>query len=223
MALYRDRRDAGETLADSLEDLRGAPDLLVLALPRGGVPVAEPVARRLGAPLDVFVVRKIGFPAHEELAMGAVASGGIVLVNPALVEQVPEERFHWALERAMKELNERERLYRGGRPPPKVAGRTVVLIDDGLATGASMRAAVEALRRQGPRQIIVAVPIASPETCEELAREVDRVVCAATPQPFHAVGLWYADFSPTTDDEVRRILASMSAGSGRGESPEATP
>jgi predicted phosphoribosyltransferase len=223
MALYRDRRDGGETLADSLEDLRGRPDLLVLALPRGGVPVAEPVARRLGAPLDVFVVRKIGFPAHQELAMGAVASGGIVLVNPALVEQVPEEQFHWALERAMKELNERERLYRGGRPPPKVAGRTVVLVDDGLATGASMRAAVEALRRQGPREIIVAVPIASPETCEELAREVDRVVCAATPQPFHAVGLWYADFSPTTDDEVRRILASMSTGTGREESAEAAP
>jgi predicted phosphoribosyltransferase len=223
MALYRDRRDGGETLADSLEDLRGRPDLLVLALPRGGVPVAEPVARRLGAPLDVFVVRKIGFPAHQELAMGAVASGGIVLVNPVLVEQVPEEQFHWALERAMKELNERERLYRGGRPPPKVAGRTVVLVDDGLATGASMRAAVEALRRQGPREIIVAVPIASPETCEELAREVDRVVCAATPQPFHAVGLWYADFSPTTDDEVRRILASMSTGTGREESAEAAP
>ena len=223
MALDRNRRDAGETLAGSLEDLRGTPDLLVLALPRGGVPVAEPVARRLGAPLDVFVVRKIGFPAHEELAMGAVASGGIVLVNPTLVEQVPEEQFHWAFERAMKELNERERLYRGGRPPPKVAGRTAVLVDDGLATGASMRAAVEALRRQGPRQIIVAVPIASPETCEELAREVDRVICAATPQPFHAVGLWYADFSPTADDEVRRILASMSMGTGRKESAGAAP
>ncbi|HXN81487.1 MAG TPA: phosphoribosyltransferase [Myxococcales bacterium] len=217
MALYRDRRDAGEKLADALEDLRGTRDLLVLALPRGGVPVAEPVARRLGAPLDVFVVRKIGFPGHEELAMGAVASGGIVLVNPALVGQVPEEQFHRALERAVKELNERERLYRDGRPPPKVAGRTIVLIDDGLATGATMRAAVEALRRQGPRQIIVAVPIASPETCDELAREVDRVVCAATPEPFHAVGLWYQDFSPTTDEEVRQVLA---LGSGRQDSAE---
>jgi putative phosphoribosyl transferase len=221
MALYRDRRDAGEKLADSLEDLRGTRDLLILALPRGGVPVAEPVARRLGAPLDVFMVRKIGLPGHEELAMGAVASGGIVLVNPALVEQMPEEQFRGALERAVKELNERERLYRGGRPPPDVAGRTVVLIDDGLATGATMRAAVEALRRRGPRQIIVAVPIASPEICEDLAREVDRVVCAATPQPFHAVGLWYQDFSPTSDDEVRHILASI--GSGREESTETAP
>jgi predicted phosphoribosyltransferase len=221
MALYRDRRDAGEKLADSLQDLRGTRDLLILALPRGGVPVAEPVARRLGAPLDVFMVRKIGLPGHEELAMGAVASGGIVLVNPALVEQMPEEQFRWALERAVNELNERERLYRGGRPPPDVAGRTVVLIDDGLATGATMRAAVEALRRRGPRQIIVGVPIASPETCEELAREVDRVVCAATPQPFHAVGLWYQDFSPTSDDEVRHILASI--GSGREESTETAP
>jgi putative phosphoribosyl transferase len=183
--------------------------------------VAEPVARRLGAPLDVFVVRKIGFPGNEEFAMGAVASGGIVLVNPAFVEQVPEEQFNRALERAVKELNERDRSYRAGRPPPKVAGRTVVLVDDGLATGATMRAAVEALRRQGPRQIIVAVPIASPDTCEALAREVDRVVCAATPGPFHAVGLWYDDFSPTMDDEVRHILAST--GSGREESAESAP
>jgi predicted phosphoribosyltransferase len=221
MALYRDRRDAGEILARSLEDLRGTPDLLVLALPRGGVPVAEPVARRLGAPLEVFVVRKIGFPGHEEVAMGAVASGGIVVVDPALVERVPEDEFHWALAQAVNELNERERLYRGGRPPPKVAGRTVVLVDDGLATGATMRAAVEALRRQGPLQIVVAVPIAAPEVCEELAREVDRVVCSATPQPFHAVGLWYDDFSPTTDDEVQKILAST--GSRAGESAGSAP
>jgi len=218
MALYRDRRDAGEKLADALEDLRGTPDLLVLALPRGGVPVAEPVARRLGAPLDVFVVRKIGFPGNEEFAMGAVASGGIVLVQPDLLERVPEEEFRWSLQRAVQELNERERLYRGARPPPNVEGRTVVLVDDGLATGATMRAAVEALRRKRPRQIIAAVPIASPETCEALAREVDRIVCAATPQPFHAVGLWYEDFSPTTDEEVIRLL-----GGGQQERAEASP
>ena len=218
MALYRDRRDAGERLADALEDLRGTPDLLVLALPRGGVPVAEPVARRLGAPLDVFVVRKIGFPGNEEFAMGAVASGGIVLVQPTLLERIPGEELRRALQRAVQELNERERSYRGGRPPPNVEGRTVVLIDDGLATGATMRAAVEALRRQRPRQIIVAVPIASPETCEALAREVDRMVCAATPEPFHAVGLWYGDFSPTTDEEVKRIL-----GSGLEERAEESP
>jgi len=220
VALYRNRRDAGEKLAEALEDLRGKPDLLVLALPRGGVPVAEPVARRLGAPLDVYVVRKIGFPGHEELAMGAVASGGVVLVSPALVERVPEEEFHWALERAVRELRERERLYRGDRPPPEVAGRTVVLVDDGLATGVTMRAAVEAHRRQGPREIVVAVPIASPESCQDLAREVDRIVCAATPEPFHAVGLWYDDFSPTSDEEVQEILRSTG---GREEAAEGTP
>jgi predicted phosphoribosyltransferase len=208
MAIYGNRRTAGEVLANLLEDLRGTPDLLVLALPRGGVPVAEPVAQRLGAPLDVFLVRKIGFPGHEEVAMGAVASSGVVVLDPALVEQVPEHEFNRALAQAVNELTERERLYRGDRLPPKVAGRTVVLIDDGLATGATMRAAVEALRRQGPRQIIIAVPIASPEVCDELAQEVERVVCAATPRPFHAVGLWYDDFSPTTDDEVRQILGS---------------
>ncbi len=220
MALYRDRRDAGERLADELEDLRGRPDLLVLALPRGGVPVAEPVARRLGAPLDVYVVRKVGFPGNEEFAMGAVASGGVVLLNPALAERVPEEELRWALGRAVRELREGERLYRGDRPPPQVAGRTVVLVDDGLATGATMRAAAEALRRQNPREIIVAVPIASPESCEALAREVDRVVCAATPEPFHAVGLWYEDFSPTEDEEVQRILRS---GSGREAAAESGP
>jgi predicted phosphoribosyltransferase len=220
MALYRDRRDAGERLAEALEDLRGKPNLLVLALPRGGVPVAEPVARRLGAPLDVYVVRKIGFPGHEELAMGAVASGGVVLLNPALVERVPEEELRWAAGRAVRELREREQLYRGDRRPPDVLGHTVVLVDDGLATGATMRAAVEALRRQGPREIIVAVPIAAPESCEALAREVDRVVCAATPEPFHAVGLWYDDFSPTSDEEVQQILGSRG---GRAEAAESAP
>jgi predicted phosphoribosyltransferase len=221
MALYRDRHDAGEKLADALEDLRGTPNLLVLALPRGGVPVAEAVARRLGAPLDAFVVRKIGYPGHEEFAMGAVASGGIVLVNPAVAGQLSEETFRGALERAVRELNERERSYRGVRPPAQIEGRTIVLVDDGLATGATMRAAVEAIRRRRPERIIVAVPIASPEACEALAREVDRVVCAATPEPFHAVGLWYEDFSPTTDDEVRHILAS--AGSSREVGAEGAP
>jgi predicted phosphoribosyltransferase len=218
MALYRDRRDAGEKLADALEDLRGTPNLLVLALPRGGVPVAERVARRLGAPLDVFLVRKIGYPGHEEFAMGAVASGGVVIVDPQVVRSVPEPLFRQALEQAVQELNEREKLYRNERPPPNVEGRTVVLVDDGLATGSTMRAAVEAIRRQGPRQIFVAVPIASRDTCELLAREVDGIICAATPEPFRAVGLWYDDFSPTTDDEVRRILASQ-AGEAGAEAP----
>jgi predicted phosphoribosyltransferase len=218
MALYRDRRDAGEKLADALEDLRDTPDLLVLALPRGGVPVAERVARRLGAPMDVFVVRKIGYPGHEEFAMGAVASGGVVIVDPEVVRSVPEPLFRQALEQAVNELNERERLYRNGRSPPNVEGRTVVLVDDGLATGSTMRAAVEAIRRQRPRQIFVPVPIASRDTCDLLAREVDGIICAATPEPFRAVGLWYDDFSPTTDDEVRRILASQ-AGEAGAEAP----
>ena len=152
--------------------------------------------------------------------MGAVASGGVVLLNPALVERVPEEELRWALGRAVRELKEREQLYRGDRPRPDVAGRTVVLVDDGLATGSTMRAAVEALRRQGPREIIVAVPIASPESCEALAREADRVVCVETPEPFHAVGLWYDDFSPTTDEEVQQILHSTG---GREQAAEGAP
>jgi predicted phosphoribosyltransferase len=221
MALYRDRRDAGETLADALEHLRGTPDLLVLGLPRGGVPVAEPVARRLGAPLDVFVVRKIGYPGQEELAMGAAASGGVVLASPALSEGVSAETFRAAVERALRELDDRERAYRGIRPPEPVAGRTIVLVDDGLATGASMLAAVEALRRLGPERIVGAVPVAPPDTCAALAREVDQVICAATPEPFVGVGRWYDDFSPTSDEEVQRILAAAGAGEASGASPGA--
>jgi predicted phosphoribosyltransferase len=220
VALYRDRRDAGEKLADALEDLRGIPNLLVLALPRGGVPVAERVARRLGAPLDVFVVRKVGFPGQEELAMGAVASGGAVLLDPTLASRVPQETVREAVDRALRELDARERLYRGIRPPVPVEGRAIVLVDDGLATGASMLAAVEALRRRGPERIIVAVPVAPPDTCDALARKVDQVVCAATPEPFFGVGRWYEDFSATSDDEVERILASTRpAGTGAEASP----
>jgi predicted phosphoribosyltransferase len=220
VALYRDRREAGGKLADELAHLRGTPGLLVLALPRGGVPVAEPVARRLGAPLDVFVVRKIGFPGQEELAMGAVASGGVVLVDEALAARVPAG-VRAAVDLAVRELDARERLYRGIRSPLPVEGRAIVLVDDGLATGASMFAAVEALRRRGPERIVVAVPVAPPVTCAALSRVVDEVVCSATPEPFFGVGRWYEDFSQTSDDEVRRILASTGARDRTGA--EASP
>jgi predicted phosphoribosyltransferase len=203
-----------------LEHLRGTADLLVLALPRGGVPVAEPIARRLGAPLDAFIVRKIGFPGQEEFAMGAVASGGVTVLNPGITEQVSGKAFNLALERALRELEEREQRYRAGRPPARIAGRTVVLIDDGLATGASMQAAIEAVQRQQPRSLVAAVPIAAPDTCERLRTHVDEMICAATPELFRAVGLWYEDFSPPSDDEVRAALGMHPAGgTARGAAP----
>ncbi len=206
---FRDRREAGRLLAAPLTAYAHRPDVLVLALPRGGVPVAYEVARALGAPLDVFLVRKLGVPGHEELAMGAIASGGVRVLNQEIVRalRIPDEVIEAVAAQEQQELARRERLYRGDRPPPDVRERTVILVDDGLATGATMHAAVQALRQQQPARIVVAVPIAAPETCAELSGEVDDIVCAATPQPFHAVGLWYADFSQTTDDEVRDLLA----------------
>lgn len=218
---YRDRRDAGRVLADRLAEYAGRPDVVVLALPRGGVPVAYEVARALGAPLDVFLVRKLGVPGHEELAMGAIASGGVVLLNPDVVEKlrIPREDIERVAEEESRELGRRERAYRDGRPAPEVRDRTVILIDDGLATGASMRAAVAALRRLGPAKIVVAVPIAAPSTCEEFHHEVDEVVCARTPEPFYAVGLWYHDFSQTTDDEVRELLGLATAEAETTPSP----
>jgi predicted phosphoribosyltransferase len=167
------------------------------------------VARALGAPLDVFLVRKLGVPGYEELAMGAVASGGVRVLNDEIVRGlgISEHGIDVAVAREMEELARRERLYRGDRPPPDVAGRTVILVDDGLATGATMRAAVAALREQQPTRIVVAVPTASPDTCEVLKAEADDVVCAITPEPFFAVGHWYKDFTQTTDDEVRELLA----------------
>ncbi len=205
---YCDRRDAGRFLAERLAGYASRPDVLVLALPRGGVPVAYEVALALGAPLDVFLVRKLGVPGHEELAMGALATGGVRLINANVVNDLgisPEvlDRVT-ATERA--ELERREREYRGNRPAPEVRGRTVLLVDDGLATGASMRAAVAALRQRQPARIVVAVPVAARSTCEKFQKEVDEIVCAWMPDPFHAVGLWYMDFSQTTDDEVRDLL-----------------
>ncbi len=189
--------------------LHAGPDVLVLALPRGGVPVAYEVARALGAPLDVFVVRKLGVPGHEELAMGAVATGGVRVLNEDVVRglRIPDPVIDAVTAVEREELERRERLYRGDRPSPDVRGRTVILVDDGLATGATMHAAIKALRQQQPARIVVAVPTAAPETCAALRREVDDVVCAITPEPFYSVGLWYEDFSQTSDEEVRELLA----------------
>jgi putative phosphoribosyl transferase len=205
---YRDRYDAGRALARALEEYRGRGDVVVLGLPRGGVPVAAEVARALGAPLDVLVVRKLGVPGHEEFAMGAIASGGARVVDRDTIDMlsIPEATVQQVVKREQLELERRERLYRGDRPPPAVAGKVAILVDDGLATGASMQAAVAALRDMGPARIVVAVPVGARETCERLASEADEVVCAMIPPAFQAVGLWYDDFSQTSDQEVRAAL-----------------
>lgn len=204
----RDRRHAGRLLAEALAAYAGAPDVVVLALPRGGVPVAFEVAEAIGAPLDVFVVRKLGVPGHEELAMGAIASGGVRVLNDDVIRSlgIAPEAIDRVTDIERDELARRERLYRAGRPQAEVAGRTVILVDDGLATGSTMKAAARAVRALGPSRVVVAVPTAARETCEELRQEVDEVVCSLTPEPFHAVGLWYQEFSQTSDAEVRELL-----------------
>lgn len=206
---YADRQDAGRALAAHLGAYANRPDVLVLALPRGGVPVAFEVAAALAAPLDVFLVRKLGVPGQEELAMGAIASGGVRVLVESVIHQlaIPPSAVEAATERESRELERRIRDYRGDRPKPEVAGRTVILVDDGIATGASIRAAIVALRAMRPARLVVAVPVAAPETCAALAPLVDDIVCALTPEHFIAVGLWYEDFSPTTDKEVRALLA----------------
>jgi predicted phosphoribosyltransferase len=206
--LFRDRAEAGRVLAGKLQAYAGRPDVVVLALPRGGVPVAFEVAQALGAPLDLFLVRKLGLPGHEELAMGAIATGGVRVLNDEVVRllRVPPEVIDIVAAEEQQELQRREREYRGDRPPLDVRGRTVILVDDGLATGSTMRAAVAALHRLQPSRVVVAVPVAAPETCEEFRSEVDDIVCAQTPEPFRAVGLWYQDFSQTSDEEVRELL-----------------
>jgi erythromycin esterase-like protein/predicted phosphoribosyltransferase len=222
---FTNRADAGRQLADRLSLHAHRSDVVVLALPRGGIPVAFEVARRLVAPLDVFLVRKLGVPGHPELAMGAIAEGGIQVLSgrliadlgimPALVQQVAT--------RERLELDRRDRLYRGSRRPPVVRDRTVILIDDGLATGATMEAAVMALRQQQPARIIVAAPVGARETCDRLRRIADEVICLATPEPFRAVGLWYDDFAQTTDEEVRTLLGVRPAAPGRASSGAADP
>lgn len=219
--LFRDRRDAGRVLASLLQDYRGRDGVLVLALPRGGVPVAYEVATALSAPLDVFVVRKLGVPGQEEVAMGAIASGGVVVLNDDVLRglRISPEVVQQVAEREGRELLRRERAYREGRPPPDLDGKTVILVDDGLATGASMRAAIRALRQHRPGRIVVAVPAAPAATCRDLADVVDDVVCATTPSPFLAVGESYWDFTQTSDEEVRDLLraaASTTRRSGRG-------
>jgi putative phosphoribosyl transferase len=206
--IYRDRAEAGQLLAERLADYAGRSDVLVLGLPRGGVPVAFEVARRLQAPLDVFLVRKLGVPGYQELAMGALATGAVRVMNKDVVRAlgISEDVVESVTAKQQDELERRERLYRGNRPPIEVGGRIVILVDDGLATGSTMRAAVAALRRQEPARIVIAVPVGAQETCEELRAEADEVVCLRTPEPFHAVGLWFDNFSQTTDQEVSDLL-----------------
>jgi predicted phosphoribosyltransferase len=208
MGLFKDRRDAGRKLAAELSAYADRSDVIVLALPRGGVPVAYEVALALGAPLDIFLVRKLGLPGHEELAIGAIASGGVRVLNEDIVQglHIPQAVIDTIAQRELKELERREHAYRGDRPAPEVRDRTVILIDDGLATGASMRAAVAGLRALHPARVVVAVPTAAPETCRALEPEVDEIICAMTPEPFYGVGRWYENFSQTTDEQVRRFL-----------------
>jgi putative phosphoribosyl transferase len=211
--IFQDRTDAGRQLAENLLSYAGRDDVIVLALPRGGVPVAFEVAQRLGVPLDVFVVRKLGVPGHEELAMGAIASGGVRVLNEDVLYVLPDAQsiveMVTAIER--EELKRRERSYRGDRPAPEVRGRTVILVDDGLATGATMRAAAAALRQQGAAKIIVAVPVGAPSTCHEIRSVSDEIVCLQTPGSFMGVGQYYEDFSQTTDEEVRELLAQANS------------
>jgi len=207
--IYRDRIDGGKQLAARLADYADRDDVLVLALPRGGVPVAYEVAKALRAPLDIFLVRKLGVPGHEELAMGAISTGGVRVINADVVDylRIPARVVDAVVDTELRELERRERLYRGARAEPDVSRKTIILVDDGLATGSTMRAAVEALRQQNPARIVVAVPVSAPQTCDEYRMGVDEIICASTPEPFMGVGQWYRDFSQTTDEEVRELLA----------------
>jgi putative phosphoribosyl transferase len=213
--LFANRFEAGRILASKLGEFSGRSGVVVLALPRGGVPVGYEVAQALQAPLDVFVVRKLGTPGQEELAMGALAPGGITVLNHEVIQAlgIPQQTIDAVVAREERELERREREYRDGRPAANIRGKITILVDDGLATGSSMRVAAKALRKEAAAQIVVAVPVASPSTCAEFETEVDKVVCATTPEPFWAVGQWYRDFSQTTDEEVRELLARAAAAS----------
>jgi predicted phosphoribosyltransferase len=216
--LFRDRRDAGRTLAQRLGDYAGQPGVVVLALPRGGTPVASEVARALDAPLDVLMVRKLGIPWNEEYAMGAIASGGEQWLDARVVHELGITRsdIEGVVAREQRELARRERIYRRDRPPLALRGRTVILVDDGLATGSTMRAAVRTVRRQQPARAVVAVPVASAEACELLRSEADEIVCAQVPESFLGVGRWYTDFSQTSDEEVCALLDDAAARHLRG-------
>lgn len=221
MVQFRDRLQAGRALAALLQPYAGRADVIVLALPRGGVPVGYEVARALGVPLDVFLVRKLGAPGHEELAMGAIASGGVQILNADVVRalHVTPEQVQDTVHREERELSRREHEYRNDRPEPEIVGKTVILVDDGLATGATMRVAVRALRLEHPSRIVVAVPVGSTDTCAALTSEADEVVCAETPEPFYAVGMWYGRFDQTTDAEVRDLLSDAAAQTAGGSGP----
>ena len=223
-APFLDRRDAGQRLAKKLKHYAGNPDVIILALPRGGVPVAYEVAQELRAPLDVFLVRKLGVPGHEELALGAIASGGVKVLNSDIVKslRIPPDAIERVAASEQRELDRREREYRDERPAPDFEKRTVIVVDDGLATGSSMRAAVIALRRKGAQRIVVAVPVAVQMACLELRAIADEVVCDETPEDFRAVGAWYYDFSQITDSEVRDLLTralALGTPAGRPQTP----
>jgi len=205
---FRDRYDAGIQLAGKLAGYAGDPRVIVLGLPRGGVPVAYEVARALRVPLDVFVVRKLGVPGHRELAMGAIASGGVRVLNREVVDMlhISGAIIDAVAAQELSEVERQQRDYRGNVSLPSLAGRTVIVVDDGLATGSTMRAAVKALRQSGPARIVVAAPVAAADTCRSLASEADEVVCVNVPESFHAVSMWYDEFSQTSDEEVRRLL-----------------
>lgn len=207
--VFNNRTEAGKYLASQLTNFANREDVVVLALPRGGVPVAYEVALALRVPLDIFLVRKLGVPGHEELAMGAIATGGVRVLNTDVVDylQIPNRVIDAVANEEMLELKRRERAYRGDGTPPEVRGKTVILVDDGLATGSTMRAAAAALRQQNPARIVVAVPVSAPQTCNEYRMGVDEIICAATPEPFYGVGQWYIDFSQTSDQEVSDLLA----------------
>lgn len=206
--LFQNRVDAGKRLASLLRLYAHRPDVSVIALPRGGVPVAAEIARELNAPLDVLVVRKLGVPRSEEMAMGAITSGDFQYLNDDLIQRlnIPAEAISAVIQREQRELERREKAYRDDRPPLNLRDRTVILVDDGLATGATMRVAIKAVQQQQPKEFIVAVPVAAKEICQQLGTYVSHIICAETPQPFHAVGLWYQEFDQTSDKEVQTLL-----------------
>jgi putative phosphoribosyl transferase len=216
---FSNRAEAGQLLAEKLLSYAGRDDVIVLGLPRGGVPVAFEVAKRLGAPLDLFIVRKLGVPGFEELAVGAIASGGVRVLNEDVARALPnaDDIIEAVTARETAELKRREESYRDGRPAPELRNKIVILVDDGLATGATMRAAVQALRQRDVAKIVVAAPVGAPETCRELEDEVDEIVCAMAPEYFQAVGQYYENFSQTTDDEVRELLRAASAAAGSSD------
>jgi putative phosphoribosyl transferase len=217
--LFRDRFDAGRQLAQKLLHYQGQKGVLVLALPRGGVPVAFEVAKAIGAPLDLFLVRKLGLPRQPELAMGAVATGGVEVINDKLLSRlgVPRAVVDRVADHEQRVLEQQQQKLRGRRPPPAIPGRTVILVDDGLATGSTMRAAVEAIRRQSPERIVIAVPVGAAETCDEFRRDVDEVITVVCPEDFYAVAMWYDDFRQTTDEIVVSLLKEAQVGGNERE------